>query len=291
MPQNSILLIDTFKNLLYMYQIILVEEGYQVEPALNLKDAYSLINERQYSIIITEYIPPFETTHDMIQLVKKKNPETYIIMVTSAIVDEKTYETLFNIGVDDFILKPYSPDKILVHIKKGLKQRDFILKFQELKRLSLLEPITQEIEGLIFNRIFFEKYLRQELKRSRRHQHPFSLLLIQIPPKEKVGGRFDRFYMELIKMIRRYTREEDMVGKNNGEIGIILPETDQIGSQALVKRLLNLIQTHPSFKSDEVLRSHIQALSFQSFTFPDQFEIPESLKKVVDEVNREISIR
>jgi PleD family two-component response regulator len=287
MSRYWILLLDPFKNLLNAYRMILEEEKYMVETALNLKDAYGLLKKRQYAVIITEYIPPFETTDYMIQWVKKKAPEIYIIIVTNAIVDEKTYEKLFSIGVDDFILKPYYPEKILVHIKKGLKQRDLILKLKELKRLTLLEPITEKIEGLIFNTIFFKRCLRQEIKRAKRYQHPFSLLLIQMPTKEEIGDHFDSFYMELVKIVKRYTREEDIVGKNNGEIGIILPETDQIGSKALIQRLLNLFHTHPQFKSNDVLKPYIQTLSFQSFTYPDRFILPESLKTVVEELNME----
>ena len=283
MSDNWILLIDPFKNLLNAYRIILEEENYLVETALNLKEAYELFEKRQYSVIITENIPPFEANDDMIQWAKKNTPEIYIIMVTNASIDEKTYEKLFAIGVDDFILKPYSPERILVHVKKGLKQKGLILKMQELERLSLLEPITKEIQGLIFNTFFFKSCLRKEIKKTKRHHHPFSLLLIKMPAKEEIGDRFDSFYMELVKIIKRYTREEDMVGKNNGEIGIILPETDQPGSQALIKRLLNLIDTHPPFKSDDVLKPYLQTLSFQSFTYPDQFAIPESLKAGLEE--------
>jgi PleD family two-component response regulator len=287
MTSNWILLLDPFKNLLNAYRMILKEEKYQVETTLNLMDAYQLFKKRQYSVIITEYVPPFETTDNMIQWVKKKAPETYIIIVTNASIDEKTYDKLFTIGVDDFILKPYSPERILVHVKKGLKQRDLILKMQGLERLNLLEPITEKIQGLIFNITFFKRCLRQEVKKARRHHHPFSLLLIQIPNKEKIGDRFESFYMELVKIFKRHTREEDVVGKNNGEIGIILPETDQIGSEALMQRLLNLIHTYPQFKSDDILRSYIQTLSFQSFTYPVQFSIPEPLKAVLEEVDKE----
>jgi len=287
MASNWILLLDPFKNLLNAYRMILKEEKYQVETALNLKDAYQLFKKRQYSVIITEYVPPFETTDYMIQWVKKKAPETYVIIVTNASIDEKTYDKLFTIGVDDFILKPYSPERILVHVKKGLKQRDLILKMQGLERLNLLEPITEKIQGLIFNITFFKRCLRQEIKKARRHHHPFSLLLIQMPNKEKIGDRFESFYMELVKIFKRHTREEDVVGKNNGEIGIILPETDQIGSEALMQRLLNLIHTHPQFKSDDILRFYIQTLSFQSFTYPVQFSIPEPLKAVLEEVDKE----
>ena len=283
MPDHWILLIDPFKNLLNAYRFILEEESYSVETALNLKDAYELFKKRQYSVIITEYIPPFETTDYMIEWVKRKTPETYIIVVSNALIDEKTYEKLFAIGADDFILKPYSPDKILVHVKKGLKQRDLIIKVKEFERLSMLEPITKEIQGFIFNAIFLRTCLRHEIKKAKRHHRPFSLLLIEMPTEEKMGDRFYNFYIELLRIVRKYTREEDMVGRDNGEIGIILPETDQIGSQVLMQRLLNLIHAHPPFKSDDVLKPYIQTLSFQSFTYPDQFAIPESLKAVLED--------
>ncbi len=282
MSDNSILLVDPFKNLLNAYRIILEEEKYLVETALSLKDAYELLYKGQYSVIITEYIPPFETTENMIQWVKEKSTETYIIMVSNAFVDERTYERLFANGLDDFILKPYSPDKILVHIKKGLRQRELMIKMKEFERLSMLEPVTKEIRGFVFNAVYLKTCLRQEIKKAKRHGRLFSLLLIQMPTEEKMGDRFYSFYVELVRIFRKYTREEDMVGKNNGEIGIILPETNQIGSQALIQRLLNLIQTDPQFISDDVWKASAQTLSFQSFTYPDQFAIPESLKAVLE---------
>jgi PleD family two-component response regulator len=289
MPKNSILLIDPFKNLLNAYRFILEEEDYLVETALNLKEAYRLFGKSRYSVIITEYVPPFETTDYMIRWVRKNSPETYIIMVTNASIDEKTYEKLFANGVDYMILKPYSPKKILVHIKKGLKQRDLILKAQELERLSVLEPTTKGIEGVIFNIAFFKKCLRQELKKAKRHQNSFSLLLIRMPTKEEMGENFDSFYAELVNIVRKHTREEDLVGRNNGEIGVILPETDQTGSQALIKRLSVLIKDHPSFESDNVLRRYANTLFFQSFTYPNQFALPQSLSPVMEEVGREYS--
>src|SRR4030042_1770003 len=287
MPYHWILLIDPFKNLLNSYRMILGEEKYQVDTASNLKDAYEFFKKRQYSVIITEYIPPFETTDYFIYWVKKNSPETYILIVTNATIDEKTYEKLFTIGVDYIILKPYSPEKILVHIKKGLKQRGLVLKMRELERLNLLEPITQKIQGLIFNTLFFKRCLRQEIKKAKRHHHPFSLLLIQMPKKNEIGDHFDSFYTELVKIVKRHIREEDMVGKSNGEIGILLPETDQIGSQALMLRLTNLIKNYPSFKSDNVLETSAQNLFFESFTYPNQFELHQTLRPILEEINRE----
>ena len=276
MPLNSILLVDPFRNLLNAYRIVLEEEKYLVETALNLKEAYEVLNKKQYYVIMIEYIPPFETTDYLIKWVKEKTPEAYIIMVSSAFVDEKTYEKLFDIGVDDFILKPYSPEKILVHVKKGLKLRNLILKTRQLEKMNILEPVAEHVQGVVFNPIFFKKWLRQELKRAKRHQHALSLLLLQIPVEKERSDLFDRFYIELLRIVRKSTREEDIVGRNDGDIGILLPETDEIGSRALMERLLDLIKGDPSFRSDEVLRPYAETLCFRSFTYPDQFALPES---------------
>jgi PleD family two-component response regulator len=197
------------------------------------------------------------------------------------------YDNLFTIGVDDFIPKPYSPERILVHVKKGLKQRELILRLQKLERLSFLEPFAQEGQEVIFNIAFFKRCLRKELKKAKRHQHPCSLILIRLPGNGEIGSRFGSFCMDLIRIVRKHTREEDMIGKNDGEIGIILPETDETGSETLLQRLSHIIHADIQFKSDEILRSGIEALSFQSFTYPNQFSVPEPLKALLEEVDKE----
>jgi diguanylate cyclase (GGDEF)-like protein len=283
MPQNSILLIDPFKAILNAYRMVLEHEEYLVETSENLEEAFRRFSIKQHSVIITEYLLPSEDTHRMIQWVKRNSIGTYIIMVTNVTIDESEYETLFDVGLDDLILKPFSPRRILVHIKKGLRNRELILKKQELERQSTLDPITEQIQGLIFNDIFFKKCLRQEVRKAQRHQHPLSLLLIQIPNIKGIGDRIENFCIELVQIVRKYTREEDMVGRYNGAYGIILPETDQLGSETLAQRLSNLIQGHSAFKSDEALKRVTETISFQAFTYPDNFSIPESLKIGLEE--------
>ena len=287
MDQDWILLIDPFKNLLNAYRMILEEEKYLVETAGTIKEAYLLFDKRSYSVVLMEYLPPFEAFQKMIQWMKEKSSETYIMVVTNATVDEKTYERVFDIGVDDFILKPYAPQKIITRIKKGLRQREVIAKVNQLERLNLLDPIARNIEELIFSKIFLKRCLRQELKKSRRHCHPFSILLIQIPAKEKGGERYDHFYGELARRIRKFIREEDLMIKNNGEIALLLPDTNQMGSQVLGGRLSHLIRNDPSWISDDLLRTMVQASSIQCFTYPDQFDLPEPLGGVVQEMQKE----
>jgi PleD family two-component response regulator len=283
MSDHSILLIDPFKNLLHTYRLILEGEGYNVETASNLDEAFDRFAGRRYSLILTEYFQPFEETARLIQWVKAKSPDTYLMIVTEAIIDDPTYEKLFAIGLDDLILKPFSPEKVLAHMKKGLERREILLKKQELETQSLLDPMVQTTEPFVFNSVYFKKCLRQEWKRAKRHNHFLSLLLVQIPEKERVGERFEGFYVELAKVLRGFVREEDFVGREDGHFGVVLPETDQPGSKALMERLIQCIQTHPVFQSDGVLKPIADGLSMESFTYPEEFGLPGSLMAALEE--------
>ena len=290
MSENWILLVDPFRNLLNAYRFILEGQGYFVETAKNLNEAIQKLSARTYSVILTEYFPPFEETYLMIQKAKQTHPETSVMMITNAVIDEASYEKLFDAGLDDIVFKPYSPEKIIVHLKKGLRLRDLFLRKQELEIQAAKSP-HMAVTELNLNPLYFTKCLRQELKRAKRHQHPFSLVLIEIPNTKNLADQLETLFLEVAKILRKRIREEDIMGRDNGHFGILLPETDQTGSKAVVQRLSDLVQAHPSFQSDKTLKPLVRKLSFRSFSYPEKFVIPESLKGIVEEVDREYSRR
>ena len=287
MSAHWILLVDPFRNLLNAYRIILTEQGYQVETAEGLKESSEKLPLQPYSVILTEYFPPFEDTYLMIQKAKRIHPETPILMITHAQVEETSYEKLFDAGLDDIIFKPYSPGKILVHVKKGLRLRDLMRRNRELEQ----SPAAVTAPDLNLHPRAFKKSLRQELKRSKRHQHPLSLLLLDFTDQEARRDRLDVFFAILARMLRRSIREEDILGRENGSFGILLPETDQTGSGAVVKRLSTLVKNHPPFETDKSMKSLAKTLSIRSFSYPEKFVIPPSLKVVIDELDREYASR
>jgi PleD family two-component response regulator len=286
MAENRILLVDPSENVLNVYKTILGEK-YSIESASNLGEAYDLLKIRRYSVMITEYFEEDLTTKRMLEQVKKLAHETYVIIITDSLIDDTTYQKLFEDGVSDFILKPCSPQKILAHVRKGVRHREIVLRKEEIEAQSLVDPVIPRIAGLIersvFNSVFFKERFRQELKRAKRHHHPLSLLLIPIPSREETGDQFESFYKDLANILSQHVREEDVVGRENGHFGILLPDTDQAGSEALMERLLNLIRSHPPFRSNELLRGIIQTLPFRSFTYPERFSIPGPLKAVIDD--------
>jgi PleD family two-component response regulator len=285
--QGKILIVDPIKNLLDIYRMFLEKERYGVETASNLINAFQKLSLDHYAVLISEYLPPFEETFRMLHGVKEHSPETYIIIVTNAIVDEKTYERLFDAGIDDLILKPYSPNKILVHVKKGFRTRDLIVEKRKLEGESLVDPIARQVEQPIYNLIHFRICLRQELKKARRRGHTLSLVLMEVPDETKTGNQPERLTADLLKILRDNTREEDIVGRGNGGFGLLLPETDEAGSKAMVKRLIYLIQNHTPFQIEDRLKSIANLVSFQTFTYPEKFMIPDPLSSILEDLSKQ----
>src|SRR4030042_6798329 len=164
-PQNWILLVDPFKNLIDVYRMILESEKYFIETANNFEEALLRFSEREYAVVITEYFHEIAESYSIIPWVKNNFPETYIIMVTYKNIDDQVYDHLFETGLDDLIFKPYSLERILVHIKKGIRQRNVLLKKKELEKQSVLDPVASQIQKYILGQTYFKKCLRQEFKR------------------------------------------------------------------------------------------------------------------------------
>jgi PleD family two-component response regulator len=285
--QGKILIVDPIKNLLDIYRMFLEEERYGVETASNLEHAFQKLSLHHYAVLISEYLPPFEETFHMLHEVKEHSPETYIILVTNAIVDEKTYEGLFDAGIDDLILKPYSPNKILVHVKKGFRNREVIIEKRKLEGESLVDPMARQVELPVYNLTHFQKCLRQELKKAKRHGHSLSLVLMEVPGEAITRNQPEGLTVDLLRILRNNTREEDVVGRGNGGFGLLLPETDEAGSRALVKRLICLIQNHTPFQIEESLKSMANLVSFQTFTYPEKFMIPAPLNSIFQDLSRQ----
>jgi len=285
-PEKWVLLIDPFKNLLNAYRMILEAEKYGVDTASDLGGARRQFTAREYSVVIIEYFPPFDDTDQIIRWMKEKRPEVYLIMVTNVMLDEAEYGKLFGLGLDDLILKPYSPEKILVHLQKGLRQREMILKNRELEKQNVFDPCSLKVQRSIFNHMFFQRCLRQEIKRAKRHGHPLSIVMVKVPAQEKKDP-FDSFCNEMAKILRSYIREEDIVGREDGSFEILLPETNQAGSRALLQRLSSLIDSYPPFRDDDALKPFLQTLSLQAYTYPEIFGLPRSLSLVLEDIDRE----
>jgi PleD family two-component response regulator len=285
MSNKSICIIDPLKNLLDVFRLILGEKGYEVDTVLDLEQALHHCSLKRYSVVISEYFDPPEKMLSFIRALKGMIPEAYYIISTSMIITDAVYKKLFDSGLDDLLIKPFGRDKLLAHIEKGIRNQGPGLRVKHEGQGPSIDPF-EDAPGII-SRVYFKKFIRQELKKARRHQQSFSLITVKLPPKDVLGEVFEPFYFQLTRLLRNSLREEDLLGRENGNLGILLQQTDQQGSQVLGRRLSTLIRNLPACRDNRSLQPLFREEAFQYYTFPQATEEPVFLRSLLEEIDQE----
>ena len=83
--ENSLLLVDPYKNLLHAYRILFEQVGLSVETAVNLEEAQERLKDREYALVMAELFLPDVKGLNFWQEIKNSHPETYLILMTDAL--------------------------------------------------------------------------------------------------------------------------------------------------------------------------------------------------------------
>ena len=98
----------------------LLKEGYEVITKRNGKEAIETIGNTDVDIVITDIMMPFASGIEILSAVKSAGKNTPIIMLSSLDQEEVVLEA-FNLGASDFVIKPFSPNELVIRVKKLLK--------------------------------------------------------------------------------------------------------------------------------------------------------------------------
>ena len=128
MSKEAIVILDNESNTLWTLKTILESEDYKVLSAPTIEEALKNFYEFEVSGLITEYWVHHSSTLETIRQFKKMFPEAYVMMLTNTETRENEYEEIIVAGTDDFFQKPFSINKVLLHLRKGLKQRQNLIQ-------------------------------------------------------------------------------------------------------------------------------------------------------------------
>jgi DNA-binding response OmpR family regulator len=134
MSKDTILILDEEFNTQWTLKTILENEKYIVLAVNTIERTLQSFKEFDVSGLITEYRIDQTHTLEAIRELKKNFPELYVIMLTNLNLGENEYKKIMSAGIDDFFLKPISSEKILIHLKKGLRHRKILLQKKRLEQ-------------------------------------------------------------------------------------------------------------------------------------------------------------
>lgn len=130
---NRILVVDDERSIAGALEIILRESGYEVLTANSVFEATTILSDRDFDLVITDYRLSDGTGIDLITHIKSETSETEVILMTAYGSLEITIEAIKR-GAYYYLEKPYTPDRLLTLVDRALQFATLRRENQTLKR-------------------------------------------------------------------------------------------------------------------------------------------------------------
>lgn len=140
----SILIVDDEEDILNVLKLILTKEGYQVDTALDGKQALQLFLKKPYDIVLTDLKMPEIDGMELLERIKEIRPETEVLIMTAYASVESAVLAMKK-GAADYIVKPFLNEDVKMRIAR-------VAEHIKLKRdvEVLKQQISQKFEALHF---------------------------------------------------------------------------------------------------------------------------------------------
>lgn len=197
-------------------------------------------------------VQPINQFIGMIQEIISKNDMAKRVSLKTKILEVKNIENYFNKMLDSI--------------------QDYYEKLQELSDRDYLTGL--------YNRRKFEEFLTYEIKRSVRHRHKFTILMIDLDNFKYINDTYghasgDLVLKEVTNIFATNLRNADILARLGGdEFAVLLPETPYENGFAVVEKLRSRLEATPiSLMFDQITLT----ASFGIAEYPEQGENIESL--------------
>lgn len=118
---RKILLAEDNSILSLLLKFKLEKAGYNLFIAENGKEAIEIIEKQKPEIILTDIMMPFVSGLELISHVRNKLDLITPVIVFSSAGQEEMVLNAFNLGATDFMAKPFSPNELIIRIKRLLQ--------------------------------------------------------------------------------------------------------------------------------------------------------------------------
>lgn len=140
---TKILVIDDDTAINELVKINLELQGYKVLQAYNGVEGFALAKQEQPALIILDVMMPEVDGYTVAQRIRQcaEIEETPIIMLTALSELDNKVEG-FNLGVDDYLTKPFEIEELIVRTRALLKRTKKIPKTSAVRELLTYKEVT-----------------------------------------------------------------------------------------------------------------------------------------------------
>ncbi|MFZ3577065.1 response regulator transcription factor [Virgibacillus sp. DJP39] len=118
--QTKVLVVDDEDRIRHLIKMYLEREDFVVEETDNGTEALELALENDYDVILLDIMMPGMDGIEVCQELRKEK-QTPVIMLTAK-GEEANRVQGFEVGTDDYIVKPFSPREVVLRVKAILRR-------------------------------------------------------------------------------------------------------------------------------------------------------------------------
>lgn len=118
---RRILIVEDDLNLLELYQVALINAGYQTLIAQDANIALKMLEDQPVHLVLTDIMMPHIDGFHLVEAIKLSDPVLPIMMITakSELEDKRVG---FQLGIDDYMVKPIDLEELILRVQALLKR-------------------------------------------------------------------------------------------------------------------------------------------------------------------------
>ncbi|WP_143307401.1 response regulator transcription factor [Chitinophaga vietnamensis] len=115
---RHILLVEDDEFVCRTIEIILRKQGYNITIAKNGQDGLRFLQQGKFDLVITDLMLPYASGLELAGKIRHELHSDVAILILSAITHEKTVTEGFDIGVNDYLKKPFNPAELTSRVNR-----------------------------------------------------------------------------------------------------------------------------------------------------------------------------
>jgi len=131
--KSKVLIVDDERSIRDSLKVVLEEEGYLAQSAADGKQALELLDQQDFDILITDLKMPEIDGLELTKRCLQAYPQTAVMIITAYGSLDSAIQAL-RLGAQDYILKPFDFDDVLLKVQRIKRQKEIMLENKALRR-------------------------------------------------------------------------------------------------------------------------------------------------------------
>ena len=150
MNNRRILIVEDDKEINQMLVDFLRENGFETESAYDGAEASHLIKQNTYTLILMDLMLPYKGGSDLIEELRRESNVPVIVLSAKSMMETRL--EVLRLGADDYIMKPFDLNEVLVRMEVVLRRAGGVWNENETKQTELqYQDLVMDVEA---NRVF-----------------------------------------------------------------------------------------------------------------------------------------